>query len=47
MNKNLQELLEFIKDECIKERINILPVYKILHIIKHSLRNRKLIFFIL
>lgn len=32
--KKLQELLEFIKDECIKERINILVVYKVLHIVK-------------
>ena len=32
--KKLQELLEFIKDECIKERINILTVYKVLYIIK-------------
>ena len=32
--KKLQELLELIKDECIKEKINILSVYKILHIIK-------------
>ena len=42
MNKNLQELLEFIKDECIKERINILTVYKVLHIIKTFFKKQKI-----
>jgi hypothetical protein len=32
--KKLQELLEFVKDECIREKINILVVYRVLHIIK-------------
>ena len=37
--KKLPELLEFIKDECIKENINMLIVYKVLQIIKNFYKN--------
>lgn len=45
--KKLQELLEFVKNECIKERINILTVYKVLHIIKTFLKNKINILYII
>ena len=39
MNKNLPELLEYVKNECIKENINMLIVYKFLQIIKNFYKN--------
>ena len=39
MNKNLPELLEYVKNECIKENINMLIVYKVLQIIKNFYKN--------
>ena len=32
--KDLEEMLIYVKEECIKERIDMLTVYKVLHIIK-------------
>lgn len=35
MKKELDKLLEYVKDECIKEKINMLTVYKVLQVIKN------------
>ena len=32
--KDLEEMLIYVKEECIKQRIDMLTVYKVLHIIK-------------
>ena len=37
--KKLPELLEYVKNECIKENINMLIVYKVLQIIKNFYKN--------
>ena len=39
--KKLQELLIYIKLECIKENINMLIIYKVLHIIKNFFKEHK------
>lgn len=38
-SEDLDKLLELVKQECIKEKINMLSVYKILQIIKDFNKN--------
>ena len=41
-SEDLEKLLEEVKLECIKEKVNMLSVYRILHIIKTSLKNTEI-----
>ena len=38
-HKDLEDLLVQVKEECIKEKINMLSVYKILHVVKTFVKN--------
>ena len=38
-SEDLDKLLELVKQECIKEKINMLSVYKILHVVKTFVKN--------
>jgi len=37
--KELKELLEYVKEECIRENINMLLTYKLLQIVKNYFKS--------